>query len=54
MAKPQERREQISVPVDPELRAALERAAESEHRTVASYVRHVVAQALERRERAAA
>jgi CopG antitoxin of type II toxin-antitoxin system len=54
MATAQEhRREQISVPVDPAFRAALERAAESEHRTVANFVRHVVAQALEQREHAA-
>jgi hypothetical protein len=40
-------REQISVPIDAELRAAIERAAKAEHRTVASLVRHLVAQALE-------
>jgi len=42
-------REQICVPVDPGLRAAIERAAQSEHRTVASLVRHVLATALEHR-----
>jgi CopG-like RHH_1 or ribbon-helix-helix domain, RHH_5 len=40
-------REQISVPIDGELKAALERAAKAEHRTVANLVRHIVAQALE-------
>jgi predicted DNA-binding protein len=49
----QERREQITVPVDAELRQRLEQAAERDHRTIASYVRHVVAQALEQREAAA-
>ena len=38
MAQPQERREQISVPVDPDLRAKIERAAEVEHRTVAGQI----------------
>lgn len=46
MAQPQERREQISVPVDPDLRAAIERAAEAEHRTVAGQIRHWIAAAL--------
>jgi hypothetical protein len=49
-----ETREQLSVPVDGELKAALERAAKAEHRTVASLVRHLVATALEQGERAAA
>jgi hypothetical protein len=43
----EQRREQLSVPVDSGLRAAVERAAEREHRTVASFVRHVIAQAVE-------
>jgi hypothetical protein len=47
MANQEQRREQLSVPVDADLRAALERAAEREHRTVASFVRHTLAQALE-------
>ena len=46
MANQEQRREQLSVPVDADLRAALKRAAEREHRTVASYVRHALAQAL--------
>ena len=49
-----QRREQISVPVDPELRAAIERAANQEHRTVANFVRCAVARALEQRGEAAA
>ncbi len=46
MAQPQDRREQISVPIDPDLRAAVERAAEAEHRTVAGQIRHWIAAAL--------
>jgi CopG-like RHH_1 or ribbon-helix-helix domain, RHH_5 len=46
-------REQLSVPVDAELKAALERAARAEHRTVASLVRHLVATALENQQVAA-
>jgi predicted HicB family RNase H-like nuclease len=48
MAQSQERcSEQLSVPVDPDLRAAVERAAKQEGRTIANYVRRVVAQAVE-------
>jgi len=46
MANEQERREQISVPVDSESRAAIERVAEQEHRTVAGQVRHWILGAL--------
>jgi hypothetical protein len=46
MVQAQERRKQISVPVDPDLRAAIERAAEAEHRTVAGQIRHWVMAAL--------
>jgi hypothetical protein len=46
MAQPQERREQISVPVDPDLRASIERIAEAEHRTVAGQIRHWIAAGL--------
>lgn len=46
MPQPQERREQISVPVDPDLRAKIERAAEVEHRTVAGQIRHWIIAAL--------
>jgi hypothetical protein len=46
-------REQLSVTLDPELRAALERAAKAEHRTVSGQVRHIVAKAFENREAAA-
>lgn len=48
------RREQISVPVDPAFRAAIERAANQEHRTVANFVRYAVARALEQRGQEAA
>jgi hypothetical protein len=41
-----ERREQISVPVDSDLRAAIERAAEAEHRSVAGQIRHWIANGL--------
>jgi predicted DNA-binding protein len=50
----EQRREQITVPIDAELRQRLEQAAQRDHRTLASYVRHVVAQALEQRQGAAA
>jgi uncharacterized protein (DUF1778 family) len=48
----QERREQLSVPVDHDLRAAIERAAEAEHRTVAGQVRHWISAALASQEAA--
>jgi predicted DNA-binding protein len=54
MASQERQREQITVPVDAELRQRLELAAQRDHRTIASYVRHVVTQALEQREGAAA
>lgn len=54
MANSRERREQISVPLDPALRAAIERRAEAEHRSVASLIRHIVATALESHSEAAA
>jgi uncharacterized protein (DUF1778 family) len=38
-------REQLSVPVSPELRQAVEQAAQAEDRTVANWVRRVVAEA---------
>jgi hypothetical protein len=43
------RENQVSVTLDPELRAALERAAEAEHRTIAAQLRHFAASALEAR-----
>jgi predicted transcriptional regulator len=46
-------REQLSVPVDAELKAAIDRAAKAEHRTMANLVRHIVAQALENQQVAA-
>jgi predicted DNA-binding protein len=54
MASQKHRREQVSVPLDPALRQQLELAAQRDHRTIASYVRHVVAQALEQQTEAAA
>jgi hypothetical protein len=39
-------RQQISVTLDRELRAALERAAADEHRTLSNQVRHWIAQAV--------
>jgi predicted DNA-binding protein len=53
MASQERQREQITVPVDAELRQRLEQAAERDHRTIASYLRHVVTQALERQQAAA-
>jgi len=41
------RREQITVPVKPELKARLEAAAEREDRTLASYVRRLCTKALD-------
>lgn len=53
MAKQEQRREQVTVPIDPGLRAALEQAAAREHRSVAGFIRHIVASALEQRSEAA-
>jgi hypothetical protein len=39
------RREQLSVPLDPELREFVERTAEREDRSVAGQIRHLVAEA---------
>jgi len=47
MANAKEREPQLSVQIDHELRAAIERAAKAEHRTVSGQVRHLVAKALE-------
>jgi hypothetical protein len=47
MANPQRRREQITVPLDADLRAELERLAAQEHRTLAGQVRHLMVKALE-------
>jgi hypothetical protein len=44
------RREQVSVPLDAELRAFVERAAERDDRPVASWIRHLVAEARRRSE----
>jgi hypothetical protein len=50
-----QRQQQISIPVDPELKARLEAAAAREDRPVASYVRRIVMKALDgEREGAAA
>lgn len=54
MAKQEQRREQVTVPLDPALRAALEQAASREHRSIAGLIRHIVAIALEQRDQAAA
>jgi hypothetical protein len=43
-------RDQISVKLDPELRAAVEQAAQAEHRTVSAQVRHFVACMIEARQ----
>jgi hypothetical protein len=48
MANSRERREQISVPLDPAFRAAIERRAQAEHRTVANLIRHIVANDFEK------
>jgi hypothetical protein len=41
------RENQVSVTLDPSLRAALERAAEADHRTIAGQIRHIVASTIE-------
>jgi hypothetical protein len=41
------KREQVSVALGPELRAAIKRAAEAEHRSMSNQIKHLVAQALE-------
>lgn len=41
-----ERRNQISVTIEPSLREALARAAAAEQRTVSNHVRHLVTRAL--------
>jgi hypothetical protein len=46
MTTQQERREQISVPINRELRQAIERVAEAQHRTVAGQIRHWIASGL--------
>jgi len=46
MASAQERREQVSVPIDADLRRAIERAAAEEHRSVAGQIRHWIANGL--------
>jgi hypothetical protein len=40
-------RDQLSVTFDPDLMAAIERAAAQEHRSVSAQVRHYAAQAIE-------
>ncbi len=44
---------QLSIPVDPQLKAKLEAAAEREDRTLASYVRRLCTKALDEGEAAA-
>jgi hypothetical protein len=54
MATPEQRRDQISVPLDADLRAALEQAAKAEHRSVAAQVRFFVQKSLESQRQGAA
>jgi hypothetical protein len=42
------KRDQLSIPIDPELRAQVAAAAARENRTVANYVRHLLARAAAR------
>jgi hypothetical protein len=44
------KREQVTVPLDRELREFVERVAEREDRSVAGVIRHLVAQAARRQE----
>jgi hypothetical protein len=50
MSATERSREQISVKLDAELMAAVERAAAAEHRTVSAQVRHFVACMIEARQ----
>jgi hypothetical protein len=42
------KRENVSMPLDPELRAFVERTAEQEDRSVAGQIRHLIAEAARR------
>jgi hypothetical protein len=48
------KREQVTVTLDPELRAAIKRAAEAEHRSMSNQIKHLVARALEQQGEGAA
>jgi hypothetical protein len=54
MADSHDRREQLSVPLSADLRRAVEAAAAAEDRPVASWVRRLLANAVERRNEATA
>jgi hypothetical protein len=43
-----EKADQVSVRLEPELRAAIEQAAAREHRSLSGQIRHLVATAFER------
>jgi hypothetical protein len=47
-------KDQVSVKLDPELRAAIEEVAQAEHRTVSQQIRHFVACMIEARQPTAA
>jgi predicted HicB family RNase H-like nuclease len=46
MTETKDRREQLSVPVKPELRRAIERAAQADDRPVASWIRRLIERSL--------
>jgi hypothetical protein len=48
------KREQVTVTLDPGLRAAIKRAAEAEHRSMSNQIKHLVARALEQQREGAA
>jgi hypothetical protein len=48
------KREQVTVTLDLELRAAIKRAAEAEHRSMSNQIKHLVARALEQQRGGAA
>ena len=50
MAETKDKGEQVSVRLEPELRAAIELAAEREHRSLSGQIRHLVATAFERQQ----
>ena len=54
MTNAQERKDQVSVPIDAELRLAVERAAAQEHRSVAGQIRHWIVNGLAAQQHGAA
>jgi hypothetical protein len=51
MAETKDKGDQLTVRLEPELRAAVERAAAREHRSLSGQIRHVIAMSFERLKR---